>query len=273
MRKHRAFTLTELLVVIGTLAVLFSLLIPVAAKARSAARAASCLSNLRQMGAAWTMYVADNQGALPAYVWNTPQAPSEAWNGSWLGILQSYGVKGTGILCPSAYQPLLVGAPTDNKKPAQPRRGYGNATYAWTGQPDPQASSGTAITFNATVFREGSYGYNRYLTAHGGFGPDGKATSLVAIRNLSDVPLMMDCVFADVQPENGVPAAPPRMPPDLTGQKVLPGTPDLWKLLIARHGNAINVAMADGSVRLVPLSALYRLTWNEAWQKYDLPVP
>ena len=42
--------------VIGLIAVLVSLLLPVVGKARSAANAANCISNLRQMGMAWTMY-------------------------------------------------------------------------------------------------------------------------------------------------------------------------------------------------------------------------
>jgi len=260
MRNRRAFTLTELLVVFGAIAVLISLLLPVAAKARATARATTCLSNLRQMGTAWTMYLADNRSALFPYIWNTPGTPSLAWNNSWLGILDSYAVRGNTILCPSADEPMALPL----------RRGYGTAGYAWSGD---YGSDGSAVRFDATRFRNGSYGYNRYLTARGGFGPDGKATSLLAIQNLSDVPVFMDCVYADVQPDNGIAAVPVPPPPDLTGGPAVPGAPDHWKLLIARHGTAINVCMADGSVRLVSLQSLYMLTWKTLWQKYDLPLP
>lgn len=276
MRRHQAFTLMELLVVIGMIVVLASLLVPVAAKARSAAQATTCLANLRQMGAAWTAYEAENHGALIPYMWNTPGNPTEAWNGYWPGILDTYAVRGNTLLCPAASEPILTDdkAPPATGDPSPPpaRHGYGSATHAWTGR---FASNGTAIRFSATIYRDGSYGFNRYLTAKGGFGPRGMATSVFAINSLCDVPVFMDCAYADVQPGNGSPGAPVplELPPDLSGMQAVPGKPDLWKLLIARHGKAINVCMADGSVRRVPLSELYMLTWQTAWQKYQLPLP
>ena len=57
--KKRAFTLIELLVVIAIIAILAAILFPVFAKAREAARATACKSNLRQMGTAIAMYVQD----------------------------------------------------------------------------------------------------------------------------------------------------------------------------------------------------------------------
>jgi len=65
IRARRAFTLVELLVVIGIIAVLISVLLPALAGARMKAQTAVCLSNLRQMGQAYFMYVGENKGFLP----------------------------------------------------------------------------------------------------------------------------------------------------------------------------------------------------------------
>jgi prepilin-type N-terminal cleavage/methylation domain-containing protein/prepilin-type processing-associated H-X9-DG protein len=65
VRPSRAFTLVELLVVIGIVALLVGILLPSLARARESARATQCLSNMRQVGMAFTMFASDHGGHLP----------------------------------------------------------------------------------------------------------------------------------------------------------------------------------------------------------------
>jgi len=68
MHKTRGFTLIELLVVIAIIAILAAILFPVFARAREAARKATCLSNLKQIALACLMYAQDYDEVLPAAV-------------------------------------------------------------------------------------------------------------------------------------------------------------------------------------------------------------
>jgi prepilin-type processing-associated H-X9-DG protein len=66
LRQMRAFSLLELLVVIGIIAMLISLLLPALHGAREQAKMIVCRNNLRTIGQAATNYVATNKGAYPA---------------------------------------------------------------------------------------------------------------------------------------------------------------------------------------------------------------
>src|SRR5688572_30945490 len=64
-RLTSAFTLVELLVVIGIIAVLIGILMPVLSKARAQANRVACLSNIKQLGTGILMYCNDNDGYFP----------------------------------------------------------------------------------------------------------------------------------------------------------------------------------------------------------------
>jgi prepilin-type N-terminal cleavage/methylation domain-containing protein len=72
-RKSKGFTLVELLVVIGIIALLIAILLPALSRAREQAKNTQCLSNLRQLATVYQFYANDNQDRIPiGYDANSP---------------------------------------------------------------------------------------------------------------------------------------------------------------------------------------------------------
>src|SRR5437764_945121 len=95
-RRARAFSLVELMVVIGIIAVLMSILIPVVSRAKRQARNVQCLSNLRSLEQAFIGYVNTNRHA-PVFL-NPGAGNVKTWAANFKEIYSNKNVQ----ICPEA---------------------------------------------------------------------------------------------------------------------------------------------------------------------------
>ncbi len=78
--SRRGFTLVELLVVVGVIALLVAITLPALARSRRAARSAVCAAHLKQMTTALVAYAGEHKGALVVSQWSERPGETRAWD-------------------------------------------------------------------------------------------------------------------------------------------------------------------------------------------------
>ncbi len=102
-RRIAAFTLVELLVVIGIIALLVSILLPVLNSARRSAQTTQCLSNIRQLVTASILYANENHGLWPSAAADEDSTNLQRWHGSRPNATSPFKL----VLDPSPLKPFL----------------------------------------------------------------------------------------------------------------------------------------------------------------------
>jgi prepilin-type processing-associated H-X9-DG protein len=227
-------------------------------RARRQARSVACLSNLRQIGIAFQIYVNHNRGR--SFIgYGSP-------DNFWLRVLEPEfgGVKSI-LYCPEA--PTNVGYTVVSG--GSPR--VGTAFHAW-------ANSASGHPVDAVVI-ESSYGINGWvhqLRSKGSlpFGDDSMRGSYITLpaKESDAVPLFGDCIgpvgyplHTDTPPLNLVTPMPTR--------GTNHSSQGMHGFCIARHGRAVNVVFLDGHARTVPLEELWRLKWNRHFEPTTVKLP
>ena len=114
-RQRSAFTLVELLVVIGILSVLAGISLPVFNRAKRSAKQSACLSNVRQLGAAIAIYQGFYDGYFPNAVNPVDRAEPQGWSSqpAWEAEIPSMPLF-RDVMLPYVKDPEVFHCPLDN---------------------------------------------------------------------------------------------------------------------------------------------------------------
>jgi prepilin-type N-terminal cleavage/methylation domain-containing protein/prepilin-type processing-associated H-X9-DG protein len=232
-RRCSAFTLVELLVVIGIIALLISILLPALNKARRAANSASCLSNVRQWTLAWQLYCIDNKGRSFGY---------NAGNSGllWLAALNKYITQGNNAARTCA------DAPTMSVRPAILGCNPGDLNNSWVWAP-----YWGSYAFNG-------YRYRDYQQTAATFDYPNELIPNSSHKKSGVGVVFADSVWVDFWARNQL------NPSGNAVDYISPDPSTQWGQLrlSMRHNRGANVSFGDGSARTVGVVELWTLAWN-----------
>jgi prepilin-type N-terminal cleavage/methylation domain-containing protein len=240
--KHlsRAFTLIELLVVIAIIAILAAILFPVFAQAKEAAKKTQCISNVRQIGISYLLYLGDNDERYPGTV-SEREAPAGTPDTAAARAPYSIRVK----LDPYIKSQNLFKCP-DSKQWPVPAAGHWYTT-------DYGNNNSEANVPGATQ--------QAWYKSHPDFGFN-EDTSQNDLASISSFIVVGDAARADGTPSRGGMYPQPFAWDDST----LPSSQQQSRFL-ARHGQGGNIDYGDSHAKFVRPGQTWRSLSDNDWRR------
>lgn len=240
--ERRAFTLIELLVVIAIIALLLSILMPALRKVKSQTQAVVCMSNLKQWGVVFGLYLQDNKNNFPLVTMRTDDVYDV-----WVEPLRPY-YKGGG-------EDMRV-CPTATKSEQEGARGW---FVAWD-------KTWVNPLINPEKDFRCSYGINNWVYNS----PDEFWWEVETkycwrrgdVKGANRIPLFMDCYRWGGTPKDT--DTPCEIPPQTNKESDDASNffGGMNRFCLDRHNGSINMVFVDLSAGKMPLKEMWKLKWS-----------